>query len=137
MAEIKLQAYLRLIGAGLLCLSGQSAMADTWDGHLATLKDAKIACRDIDSESCLPYLAQAVTMTDTLESQAAYDSNRDIIKIPGRDGSIWTCNPSVWSRFNGEDLRHLALTTQPSEGGANFYWDDALLISALSLCQPQ
>ncbi len=110
-------------------------MADTWDGHLATLKDAKIACQDIDSESCLPYLAQAVAVADTLYAQADYDSKRDELKIPGGDGYIWVCHPSVLSQLNGEDLLHLALATEPSDGEGPFYWDEALFTSAINLCR--
>ena len=38
--------FVRLVAAWLLGIASQSAMADTWQGNLATLQDAQSACRD-------------------------------------------------------------------------------------------
>lgn len=123
--------------AGLLCISSQSAMADTWvgtwDGHLATLEEAKIACQDTSSTSCLPYMAQAVAVADTLQAQANY-KNQSEVQVPGLEGSILTCDPSIVQQLNGEDLMYLALATEPTDGWP-FYWDDALFRAALKSCR--
>jgi hypothetical protein len=127
-----------LIGTALvafLSITSKSAMAVPWEGHLATLNDAKLACRDIDSGPCLPYMAQAVAIADTLYAQAAYDAKRDKIQIPGGDGSIWACDPSVLNKLNGENLLHSALATESVNESKAFYWDDALFMAALHICR--
>ncbi len=136
MSGIKFQWLVPIAAIGMVYISPQSAMADTWDGHLATLQDAKAACRDVDAVSCLPYTAQAVAVADTIHAQAVYNANRNDFKIFGRDGSVWICDDSVSNHLNGEDLTYLALATEPSDGEP-FYWDDALLIAALNLCHVQ
>jgi len=80
-------------------------------------------------------MAQAVAVADTLSAQSNYDPKEDKIKIPGRDGNVFTCDPSVLSDFNGKDLVHLALATEPLDGYKPFYWDEALLASAVKLCR--
>lgn len=127
---MKLSWFVRLISAGLLYLSPQPAMADTWTGHLASLRDAKIACRDINSAECLPYLAQAVAVADTLSAQALSEQNE--ISIPGRAGSTLICNTAVLHFLNGQYLMLVALT---ADDKTLFYWDDALLASALRSCR--
>jgi hypothetical protein len=131
MTGTELRWFVRLVAAWLV-IASRSAIADTWQGHVATLQDARIACPDIDSDACLPYLAQAVAVADTLTDQAKYDSTRDVFEIPGGGGSIWICDPSVLSeQFNGESLLHLALAANLTIP----YWDHALFISALHLCR--
>lgn len=109
-------------------------MADWWHGHLATLHEARIACRDIDSNSCLPYLAQAVADADTLSAQAKYDQQSDAFQIQGYAGWVPICDASVVRDcFNGDSLPHLALAAPE----LTIHWDQTLFVSALDLCRGQ
>jgi len=119
-----------LVAAWLLGAVSSTAMADTWRGHLTTLQDARIACRNIDSDSCIPFLAQAVAVADTLFDQAIAVSHQQEFEIPGRNGSIWICGPDVLKELNGQSLLHLALAAD-TEG----YWDNALFTAALRPCR--
>jgi Rap1a immunity proteins len=83
-----LRWFVCFVPTWLLLTTSQSAIADAWQGHRATLQDARIACRDIGSDSCLPYLAQAVALGDTLSDQANYDPKRDKFESLGGGGSV-------------------------------------------------
>jgi hypothetical protein len=80
-SDMKVTFFVGLFTACLLF--APQAKASTWLGHLSTQQDAKNACRDVDSSSCLPYMAQAVVVTDRLHDQASYDLKRNEIHIPG------------------------------------------------------
>jgi hypothetical protein len=130
---------LKLLGAaafGLFCSSFQPAHASSWNGHLAMLSDAKGACSDIDSDSCLPYLSEAVAIADTLHTQASYDAKKREVHIPGGDGSILTCGSNFFKRLNGQDLAQSALAMEPSDNTETSpYWSDALFKAAVNMCQ--
>jgi len=128
---MKLRWFVRLVAAWSLGIASQSAIADAWKGHFATVQDARIACRDINSDSCLPYLAQAVAVADIFSDQARLGRG-GVDEIPGGGISIWVCDPDVLGKdLNGENLLHLALAS-------NFdppYWDHALFLTVLHLCR--
>jgi hypothetical protein len=129
--------WLLLIAAfGLLCTLFRPALANSWAGHLATLSDARSACGDINSDSCVPYVSEAVAIADTLHTQASFDAQNGELHIPGADGSIVTCNPKSLEVLDGSDLARSALgMTPPENGGDPFYWSDALFKAAVKMCQ--
>ena len=129
--------FLAMLATSGVLVAAVPPMADAyaWRGHLATLQDARIACRDVDSYDCLPYLAQAVAVADTLSDQAKFDLKRpDEFQIPGARSSTWICDTSVYRQFNGEALLHLALAADFTNEDS-VYWDNALFTSALLRCR--
>jgi hypothetical protein len=106
-----------------------------WAGHLTKLSVAQLACQTIDSSACLPFLAEAVAVADTLTTQASVrtGNDKDIIQLPGADGSSARCSERFTLReLNGVILTHLALIRDPH---LNFYWSNALFVAALGLCR--
>ncbi len=122
--------------AGLSLLLASSAMAD-WMGHLARLSDAQIACRDIDSDACQPFLAEAVAIADLLHEQSniVRVGGEDKALMPGYSMSILTCDLSIYDRLNGQSLLHLALAFSPPDP-KSLYWTQALRAAALQPCKP-
>ena len=106
-----------------------------WTGHAATLDEAQLACHDIDSSACLPFLAEAVAVGDILTTQAGVRNGGDKqgIQLPGPNGSNVKCSERFrLPDLNGITLTHLALTRNPH---INFYWSNALFVAALDLCE--
>ena len=92
--------FLVMLATSGVLVAAVPSMADAWRGHLATLQDARIACRDIGSDDCLAYLAQAVAVAYTLSDQDNFDLKRpDEFQIPGGGSSTWICDPSVYRQF--------------------------------------
>jgi hypothetical protein len=58
-----------ILGCSFL-LTAAPAFGQEWNGHLAKLSDAQLACENIHSSSCLPFLGEAVAVADTLSTQA-------------------------------------------------------------------
>jgi hypothetical protein len=52
----------------LACLTGSTAAE--WKGHLSTLLDAQVACTNVHSLECEPFLAEAVAVADILHEIA-------------------------------------------------------------------
>ncbi len=123
-----------------MCLSvitaSGPAQAD-WMGHLANLSDAQNACRDIDSNACEPFLAEAVAIADLLheQSKVAKVGGEDKAFLPGGLMSVWACDLSVHDRLNGQSLLHLALALSAPDS-ESLYWTQALRAAALQQCKP-
>src|SRR4051812_18476574 len=103
--------FLVMLATSSVLLATVSSRADSWRGHLTTLQEARIACRDTGSDDCLPYLAQAVAVADTLSAQADFSNsakNNEKFQMPGVNGSTWICDPSAMRKLNGDSLLHLA-----------------------------
>lgn len=119
-----------IISCAILLWSTPPVFAQ-WLGHLSKLSDAQNACRNMDSNKCLPYLAQAVAVADTLNDQATVAGKT--IQLPGPNGSILNCSENFSTTdLNGETLAHLALIRDPK---ADFYWTKALFFAALDRCR--
>lgn len=102
-----------------------------WLGHSSKLGAAQIACRSLDSAACLPYLAEAVAVADTLKTQAKV--SRDVLELPGPNGVVVRCSERFsLTDLNGETLAHMALTRDQK---LNSYWSNALFVAALDLCR--
>jgi hypothetical protein len=90
----------------------------------------------MDSSTCVPYLAEAVAVADTLTAQTSVGSGNEtqaIFRLLGPDGISVTCGPGFkLEELNGETLTHLALARDPS---VNFYWSNALFVAALEFCR--
>jgi hypothetical protein len=48
----------------LACTSATAVELPRWKGHLTTLLDAQVACTDMLSPECEPFLAEAVAVAD-------------------------------------------------------------------------
>ena len=113
------------------------AQEPPWRGHLATLQDAEAACIDWSSDSCLPYLAEAVAVADVFHAQIYYDSKQYAWTMPGSNGSTLVCADIEIAELNGQSLLHLALAVDPADLHGDHRWTSALLFSALHLCRAQ
>jgi hypothetical protein len=115
--------------------AGQVAQSSEWQGHLATLRQAQIACRNLNSRDCLPYLAEAVAVADVLTAATKVTSpvkGKVSITVVFRSGSEQSCSEN-WLRnlLNGQRLLHDALLMDARQ---HAYWTDALLAAAQNLC---
>jgi hypothetical protein len=125
--------------APLALLTASTAISGTWNGALATLSDAQVACTNTESRECLPYLAQAVAVAYVLRENAkpvtATDGGRDFIVVI-RSGNPKTCTLHWFESLNGLRLMHSALGLDTGEPVAtNLYWTQALLRAAEELCR--
>ena len=116
------------------CLGALAAPASAqWSGHVATLGEARLVCRNLESTSCTPFLAEAVGISDVLTSQADVRRDKSSVYLPGPDGSRVQCaDRFALNDLNGEALTHAALTRDPA---VNFYWSNAVFVAALDLCR--
>ena len=87
------------------------ALSQEWQGHLARLHDAKIACADIFSHACQPYLAQAVGIVDYIQ---------------------WAHSQPYCDKLNGQDVTRLALILDEK---AFFYWTQAVIAATRHICE--
>lgn len=122
---------------GLFVIWCQSALAAPasaqWNGHVATLSEAQLVCRNLDSPSCIPFLAEAVAVSDVLTAQADVGRDKSSVYLPGPDGASVKCGEGfALTDLNGESLTHAALTRDPA---VNFYWSNAVFVAALDLCR--
>jgi hypothetical protein len=118
----------------LLLLVSPNAIATEWMGHLAKLEDAKVACRDIDSVECRPFLAQAVAVADVMISLTHYaiKGGEEEILLPNHDqGTFLYCGRVFVEKMNGETLLYMTLARDNP-----FYWTEALLATVYQLCGP-
>jgi hypothetical protein len=112
-------------------------LADEWRGHGATLKDAQIACRDIDSKSCEPYAAEAVAVVDVLSAQAKPLTSKDRpleFSVVFHTGHEEHCSAQWLRSLSGQSLLHTALGLDRDAGPSPFLWSEALLRAARLLC---
>jgi hypothetical protein len=78
------------------CLSLLAASASAqWNGHVATLSEAQLVCRNFDSSSCVPFLAEAVAIGDILTAQADVRRDNTSVYLPGPDGSNVKCGDGL------------------------------------------
>jgi hypothetical protein len=99
------------LGAACIFIYSTQALSQKWDGHTARLDAAKIACRDIYSAACEPFLAEAVGIVDYVHSEA-----------PERN-----CD-----RLNGLEVARLALALDDK---TFFYWSQAVIAATRSICK--
>jgi len=127
--------------ACLLVLSfvvfGPVSHAAEWQDHLATLRRAQAACRDINSQACLPYRAEAVAVADVLAATTSVStSSKGDVTVTAvfRNGNQQRCSRN-WLRdvLNGQRLMRSALSLDPRRHN---YWVDALLAAAQQMCYP-
>ena len=85
--------------------------AERWEGHVARLAQAKAACQDVLSASCEPYVAEAVGIVDYLD-------------VEHPEGHC--------EKRNGLDVTRLALILDEKQ---YFYWSQALIAAAKSVCK--
>jgi hypothetical protein len=110
------------------------APAADWHGHLATLKQAQLACLVLTSLDCLPYLAEATAVADVLTAttKVSRENGRTAITAVFRNGNVQHCSEN-WLRqtLNGQRLMRDALALNSR---SHFYWVDALLAAAQDRC---
>jgi len=100
------------IGATCVCLYVSQASSQEWLGHAARLDYAKIACEDVHSAACQPYLAEAVGIVDYLH----WETNR-----------AGDC-----AKLNGLDVTRLALMLDEKR---YFYWSHAVIAATSNICK--
>jgi hypothetical protein len=131
----KLGVVFLLTASALGC--GAAAGAP-WMGHLARLQDAQVACRDVDSAACLPYLAEAVAIATLLTDQAYpmkdHGRRTDDFAVTFYAGSRWRCSRRWVEGLNGESLLHRALAIVSDGSVETFYWSKALQVAAQQGC---
>jgi hypothetical protein len=114
----------------LACSAGSTAAE--WTGHLSTLFDAQVACTNIDSLECEPFLAEAVAIADVLHeiAQLAEDGNDFIVTFGNMRQE--KCSQNWFTSLNGLGLLHsaLALSVDPQ----SIYWTNALIRASRQLC---
>jgi len=132
MGNLKVLRLSVIFSVLLLPIQSESAQ---WAGHTATLSDARIACSDLESMVCLPYMAAAVAVSDLLSYQAKVVENTPdtaAVEIVFYMGDRKTCSVKWLRSLNGAMLLKTALSL-PDTTQAH-YWTEALRQAATSLC---
>jgi hypothetical protein len=132
------QIFIAALTAGVLISLPQVSSAKDWAGHLATLSDARDACRDTASPECLPYLAEAVAIGDLLHDQAEVSSSApdaSAFEIVFERGEKMRCSRNWFDSLNGQTLLHAGLGLPIGiKEAESTYWSEALQRAAISLC---
>jgi hypothetical protein len=98
----------------MISLFAGQALSEEWLGHLARLDYAKAACRDLSSQACEPYLAEAVGIVDYIRWEEA-------------GGDREYCD-----KLNGQDVTRFALIMDEK---LFFYWSQAVIAATRSICK--
>jgi hypothetical protein len=124
--------------ASLCAVASAGARSTEWNGHLATLIEAQAACKNAQSNECLPYLAQADAVATVLSQQVKLpgaNSKQDAYGIVFRDGYEQNCSSNWLQSMNGQTLLHSALGLAVEVRDAQrLNWVVALLQVAQQLC---
>jgi hypothetical protein len=123
---------------GLCAMASTGAQAAEWNGHLATLIQAQAACKNSDSNECLPYLAQAEAVAQVLSEQVKLPRANDKAEAYGivfHDGYEQNCSSNWLQSMRGQTLLHSALGLAVGASDAQrLNWVAALLQAAQQLC---
>lgn len=130
---------MKIIAALAIGLLAVNAQARDWSdlGYAARVSDAQVACSNIDSQACEPYLAEALGVSATLQESAGAHAGRDWIGIAFHNGHIEHCTAKWYQSLNGLALLQYALaraSTNDLATNRNTYWIDALIAAAQRLC---
>jgi hypothetical protein len=110
MRKLGVQRLVVRLGAACVLLHVGQAFPQEWLGHEARLKDAKIACEDMRSAACQPYLAEAVGIVDYIN---------------------WKDPDRRCDKMNGFDVTRLALILDEEF----FYWTRAVIAATNNICK--
>jgi hypothetical protein len=129
---MKLTACLSVL---LLSLSGH-AWAQEWKGHLATLNEARMACSDIHSKDCEPFLAEAVAVAEVMKELSFVDKDAkgDFVVVPFPHGNLTHCSENWLKSMNGLGLLHSTLGSGAFDENKNTYWTQALMQVSRQVC---
>jgi hypothetical protein len=117
---------------GFLLLMFSAISHAEWMGHLAQVKQARLACRNLDSNACQPFLAQAVAVADVIHLQA---SAKDLSVwpvvwlVPVGNKGVRQCHNSIL-QLSGEALLQASLGRTDLD--ENQYWSEALFVTAVN-----
>jgi hypothetical protein len=114
---------------GLLLLMFTTLSHAEWLGHLTQVKQARLACRNLDSNACVPFLAQAVTVADIIHQQVTLSADLTIWLVPVGNGSVRKCHEGI-VQMSGESL--LQATLGRTNLDDNQYWSAALFATAVN-----
>lgn len=122
----------RIKWLGILLLMFSTLSHAEWLGHLAQVKQARLACRNMDSNACQPFLAQAVTVADVIHIQATVKyptANSMVWLVPVGNSAVRKCRESIL-QISGESL--LQATLGRTDLDDNQYWSAALFATAVN-----
>jgi hypothetical protein len=118
-----------------MVLTCSDATALEWKGHLTTLFDAQVACTDMFSLECQPFLAEAVAIAEMFSEIAKSDEKGDTFTVPFRGMRQEECSQNWRQYMNGQSLLHSALALpEASERAKNIYFVSALMRASRELC---
>ena len=99
------------LGAVCISVCANQALSQEWSRHTARLDAAKIACGDLYSAACKPFLAEAVGIVDYIHSE----------------------RPEKYcDMLNGLDVTRLALALDER---VFFYWTQAVIVATKEICR--
>jgi len=120
-----------LLVLGMILLASQASHAE-WMGHLARVTHARLACRNLDSNACQPFLAEAVAVTDVIQIQASpkeLSTKEIVLLVPVANKAVRQCRGSIL-QLSGETL--LQSTLGRTDLDDNQYWTEALFATAVN-----
>jgi hypothetical protein len=106
--------FLATTAFSVICISllvGQTFSQD-WQGHVARLDAAKAACKDIYSDRCQPFVAQAVGIVDYMKWEHSDERHCE--------------------KLNGVEVTRLALLQDTER---YFLWTQAVIEAAQRICK--
>jgi hypothetical protein len=116
----------------VLSLMFSAASQAEWMGHLAQVKQARLACRNMDSNACQPFLAEAVAVADVIHLQASskeLSAKEIVLLVPVANKGVRQCRGSIL-QISGESL--LQATLGRTDLDENQYWTEALFVTAVN-----
>jgi hypothetical protein len=119
----------------LACTSATAVELPRWKGHLTTLFDAQVACTDMLSPECEPFLAEAVAVADVFQAIALGHVESGNFTVVFRNMNQENCSQNWLRSMNGQGLMHVTLALPiDSDDAKNIYFTDALMRASRQLC---
>jgi len=126
----------RLVALVLLALGFAPLIyAKGWQGYTTSLKDAQIACSDIHSDACEPFLAAAVGFTAALTDTAKFNIRDNTYTVTFGGGVQETCTTRWHESMNGLQLVQLTVAgARDYSSGGVWYFLDAMMATSRERC---
>jgi hypothetical protein len=124
-----------LIAMALACSSATAVELPRWKGGLTTLFDAQVACTDMLSPECEPFLAEAVAVADVFAAIARPSGASGNFTVVFRSMTQENCSENWLRSMNGQSLMHATLSLpEDGEAAKNIYFTNALIRASRQLC---
>jgi hypothetical protein len=121
-------------------LPSEHALARDWQAYDARLRDAQVACQEINSAACTPYIAEALGVAAALTEAAKVNMSAGgtTYTVVFHSGRQETCTERWREIMNGLQLTQLAIASEGDiDAAQETYWLAALMRASREHCHLQ